>query len=54
MSDGWNNEVNGVKVDCIDGNFYVRLNDYEALLIELQSLENELEEIRNDEKSNGN
>jgi hypothetical protein len=27
----WNNRWKGLKVDCIDGNYYVRLRDLEQL-----------------------
>lgn len=31
-------QVNGVDVTCVDGNYYVRLKDYEAILKELEDL----------------
>lgn len=40
-------KVNGVKVSCFEGNFYVRLHDYEELLIELQATIHEMEELKN-------
>lgn len=39
-------QVNGVDVTCFDGDYYVELRDYEALLKELQDLKkrNEIDE----------
>lgn len=39
-------KVNDVDVKCFDGNYYVRLKDYEELLSELKRLQKELQEKR--------
>lgn len=40
-------KVNGVKVSCFEGNFYVRLHEYEVLLMELAEVIRELEQLKN-------